>query len=461
VYGPDRFLALVAGRRVICAGRGDTVRNMGKTSRSKAKSRSTAGRRSAPRQGGAGTGDPGLDAIIVEVVRLARVEVRTIATGAEAEAWGSHLASLWTRGLSIGGPDPMELVGGGVVQALLRAGDQAAFAALCALASVADGPVGEAAGLAVRRLGERGTKAPAWKDELGSARPVQARLLREDVFDDGVSVLVEFELADGTLETLGVYVDHNLSGSAKGIFVGGSLREVADVLASAPDDGVEVRLDALSLEEAAARIREGLELTDMTLEAPVSEDYWELRALAGARLRSLPQGVGLPEREEVEPEQRQRLLEEFLASPEGSRFRGSVYEEDVAAFAIDFGADYLDGRPLRWSPVVVELFMTDWLPRKVAHDQEFFAAVPHVLREWVRFAGRTRGIPTHAIELTVGSVTEWAEELVEAAADPAGWGPAKMLASAMREAGVDAQDEQAVQAFIDELNARPAGLRHP
>ena len=353
----------------------------------------------------------------------------------------------------------MELVGGGVVQALLRAGDQAAFAALCALASVADAPVGEAAGLAARRLGERGTKPPAWKDELGSATPVQARLLREDVFDDGVSVLVEFELADGTLETLGVYVDHNLSGSAKDIFVGGSLREVADVLASAPDDGVDVRLDALSLGEAAARIREGLELTDMTLAAPVSEGYWELRSLAGARLRSLPQGVELPGREGVEPEERERLLEEFLASPEGSRFRGSVYEEGVVALAIDFGADYVDGRPLRWSPVVVELFMADWLPRKVAHDQEFFAAVPDALREWVRFAGRTRGIPAQAIELTVESVAEWAEELVEAATDPAGWGPAKMLASAMREAGVDAHDEQAVQALVDELNARPAGLR--
>jgi hypothetical protein len=115
---------------------------------------------------------------------------------------------------------------------------------------------------------------------------------------------------------------------------------------------------------------------------------------------------------------------------------------------------------LRWSPVVVELFMTDWLPRKVAHDPAFFAAVPDALREWVRFAGRTRGIPMDAIELTVDSVDTWAADLVEAAADPAAWGPAKVLASAMRDAGVDEHDEESVQGFIDDVNSRP-GAFHP
>lgn len=41
-----------------------------------------------------------------------------------------------------------------------------------------------------------------------------------------------------------------------------------------------------------------------------------------------------------------------------------VKARDVVELAIDFGADYNHGGPLRWSPVVVEVFMTNWLARK-------------------------------------------------------------------------------------------------
>ena len=37
----------------------------------------------------------------------------------------------------------------------------------------------------------------------------------------------------------------------------------------------------------------------------------------------------------------------------------------AVSLAINFCADYVDGRPLRWSPVVVELFLANWIPRKV------------------------------------------------------------------------------------------------
>jgi len=38
--------------------------------------------------------------------------------------------------------------------------------------------------------------------------------------------------------------------------------------------------------------------------------------------------------------------------------------DDLGWRMIYFGCDYSDGDPLRWSPVVVELFMADWLWRK-------------------------------------------------------------------------------------------------
>jgi hypothetical protein len=43
--------------------------------------------------------------------------------------------------------------------------------------------------------------------------------------------------------------------------------------------------------------------------------------------------------------------------------------------------------------------------------------------------------------------------MLEAAADPRSWGPAKSIVHAMLAEGVDMGDEAAVQEFIDRLNA--------
>jgi hypothetical protein len=67
--------------------------------------------------------------------------------------------------------------------------------------------------------------------------------------------------------------------------------------------------------------------------------------------------------------------------------------------AIDFASDYVDGRPLRWSPVVMKLFMFHWGPHDLV-DREVFAHVPAALDAWVRFAGRKNGLPEWAIEDT-------------------------------------------------------------
>src|SRR3954454_960896 len=316
-------------------------------SRGKASGRAKKRRRSGGGHPAQRNADPELKRIVGEVVRSARIDVETVDTATDGEAWASSLAGLWTRGPSIGGPDLAELVGGGVVRGLLRAGDEAALAALRALAAVVSPPLGAGAANAADALAAVGIPEPAWTGGLGAARPVQAKLMREDVFDDGVSVLVEYALSGAGFHTVGVYVDHNLSGSAKDIFIGGSMQEVADIVASAPDDGFGVRLDEISLGEAAARIRDGLELTDMTLGAPVSEDYWSLRSLAGARLRALPEDGTLPERREIEPEERQRLLEEFLASAEGKPWRSDPYAQDAVGFAIEFAADSAGGRAVR------------------------------------------------------------------------------------------------------------------
>jgi len=202
------------------------------------------------------------------------------------------------------------------------------------------------------------------------------------------------------------------------------------------------------------RIHAAIELTDMTFHPPVGVDYARLRALALLRASDLPLAdidVGAPE---VSAEERDRLFEEFLASPEAGGIKSGNDEAEIASLAIDFCSDYVDGQPLRWSPVVVELFMADWLPRKVLADRGLFDAVPDALEAWVTYAGRKRGIPGWAIARTAEAIPKWTDAMIEATGDRSAADPAKQFLAAAEDAGVDLTDERALASFIAGWNAR-------
>ena len=67
---------------------------------------------------------------------------------------------------------------------------------------------------------------------------------------------------------------------------------------------------------AAGRIGAAIELTEMTLDPPVSDDYARLRALAMLRVDEVSHVVAVPERDEMPHEERDRLRDEFLSAPE-------------------------------------------------------------------------------------------------------------------------------------------------
>ena len=318
------------------------------------------------------------------------------------------MISTW-HGPEIPGEDVDALFLPGFVRALEALGTAPALAVLRALGAVAAPRHAAAAQAAAGRLAAAGLPEPAWAGELAPPKPTAALLVHEEAFDDGVSVVVEF----GS-HTLGVYVDHNLGGLVKDVFLAGSLAEVRE---SFTTPGVSLR--ELDLAEARARVEAALYELDHTLDPPVSEDVGSLRALVEARLCVLPSGFDLPDPyREVPPEERQALLDGFLASPEGTRRQGDEAAEDVAALAIVFGADYNHGGPLRWSPVVVELFMLDWLARKVTREPGLFERVPDVLRDWVRYAVRRRGVPEDMLREAVDAVAHFEREMLETATSP-------------------------------------------
>ncbi len=142
---------------------------------------------------------------------------------------------------------------------------------------------------AADRLAATGVAEPPWRDFLGRSRPTAAALLYEPAFDDGVSVIVEFTEPGGDAHALSVFIDHNLGGAVKDVFL-------ADPIATLTiPEGDRVAIRDLDLGEARARIEDAFEALDLMLDPPVEEGVRSLRALVESRLRLLPDGVELPD----------------------------------------------------------------------------------------------------------------------------------------------------------------------
>ena len=125
---------------------------------------------------------------------------------------------------------------------------------------------------------------------------------------------------------------------------------------------------------------------------------------------------------------------------------------DLGYQIVTFSLDYVQGTALRFSPVMVEMFCLDWAPRKIAVDGDGLTLLPDVLAAWIRFVGRRRGIPEESIKTAVDAVYECAPEMIELSQDPDEWGPAKTMALALQERGIDMTDQAAVDDFIEEVN---------
>jgi hypothetical protein len=271
--------------------------------------------------------------------------------------------------------------------------------------------------------------------------------------------MVEFDGPAGP-STIGMVVDHNLGGLAKDTLVApAQMSEVLAKLQEGDDEPGRINYREIPVKEAAERWTEALETTDMTLDPPTSDDFDVLRALVTARLSKLPPGRGTPVPSEISEKERDQLLAQFLDSDETVGLWGSSSEdsrgdviEQLAQHILAFSLDYVLGTPLRFSPVMVEIFCLDWAPGKVAIDGDGFRLLPDVLAAWIRFVGRRRGIPDEAIAEAVEAAYEYAPEMIELSQDPEEWGPAKILVLGIQQRGIDPTDQAALDEFVDEVN---------
>ena len=395
--------------------------------------------------------------------KLARTmirEAKEITGPLDAELWGSSMLGLfWSAhdklSLAEAGSDPAVTFGGPLIEAMARIGSADARTALAVIETMDAGELGLRAGEIRKALPENpGETLPAWMTDLGKAVITDAAVMYEDVFDDACTVFLEARHPNGETHAIGVLIDNNLGEMATDVLLADSIDLVAEVVREhAPPEG-DVKLERIAPGVAAGRIHAAIELTDMTWDPPVSEEYADLRALALRRANETPGYVVPAEQAEISSAARAELMDEFLSSLEGAGFAPDGEDAYAVSLAIGFCAEYVDGRPLRWSPTVVELFMADWIPRKVLGDAELFERLPTSLDAWVRFAGRKLELPEWAIAATRKAIPQWHETMVRRSEDPASAGPAKQFMAAARAAGIDLENQDALNTFVAGWNAR-------
>ncbi len=398
----------------------------------------------------------GTDELARRLVRHAR----RLRGALEAEVWAADvLGAIWLRRNEVvlrrERPDYRLVMGIPLVEAIAGVGGVGARVALAAIGTVEDGELGLHARELADALSPDPEPLPAWLAELGCATIIGAAVMKDDVYDDVYTLWLQARHPRGDVHAVGVSIDNNLGAMATDLFLADSIDRVEEIMREHPDSA-ELKLERIKPGVAAGRIHAAVELTDMTWDPPVSEDYAGLRALALRRGDETPGYVVPDETPEVSHPERDRLRDEFLSSPEGANFAPDSEEAYAVSLAISFCVGYVDGRPLRWSPDVVELFMADWIPRKVLGDAELFDCLPVALDAWVRFAGRKSNVPDWAIAATQEAIPRWRDTMVRLSKDPAVAGAAKEFLTAAKDAGIDVEDADALTTFIAGWNARSA-----
>jgi hypothetical protein len=246
--------------------------------------------------------------------------------------------------------------------------------------------------------------APRWLATMGAIE-ITDTLIQTDPLGDGENLMVGWVWPDGPATTMIVYVDHNLGTMVKDAF---AIPEHFGAIAAdyRRIGGPHVSLAPISAADARARIAQAVETGERML-PPIQTDAWpSCRPMLDWLVSHMPAGGVGYVRPDWPQARRDQLLDEFIASP-FARVPGLTGSQvrELADPLMWFACDHGPGDPLRWSPVSVEIVLTDWYQRTVLHPHgQARQRVPDVLAAFVRFAHQRTGIPSDLTDDTLESV---------------------------------------------------------
>lgn len=251
-------------------------------------------------------------------------------------------------------------------------------------------------------LARRGAALPRW---IGGLADVQVTGVEEmaHVLGDGDNVLVGLRIPPHDELSLVIYVDHNMGGVVKDAFaVPDRLDGLVDQMRRAADDE-DMSWRTLDPAAARARLQDAIDSGARTW-PPFETDTWPAcRPLVEWGVRLLPEGATYEGPTLWSDDDTARLADDFLSSPEGARHRPRARRGMLDAL-LWYGTGYGKCDPLRWSPVSVEIVLTDWVPRKISAPERDLRLVPDVLRDLVRYGHGRLGIRADLTEQTLDAV---------------------------------------------------------
>ncbi len=380
-----------------------------------------------------------------------------------AETWASGMLDIFesTRERARLGRQESPPFEDAILERCRQRRDRQSLVVAAGLAAVLPHPLDERARGVVAEVRQSVT-GPAWIDTIGRSQPSRSWMV-SDVFGDQESLIIGFSHPGDPVEhAIVALVDHNLSGQVKDAWLAGDLDDVIGVWTSAADR--HMRIEEVPSDVALGRLRDAMVMSDVWNgdTALRTEEFAQHRALIWARLRRAGHRPepGAEVRVIGQPE-RQSIVEEFVESGPGRVVGESVPAADVellASYLVDLRCDY-EGRPFRWSPNVVEILLVDLIPRKLLLDPDQAAAIPAVMRAFVRFAGERTNLDPTFVEEILDAVDENEHDFLERIADPNEAGPAKAMLAALQARGVDLSDLDAVNAMLQGLG--PMRLPEP
>lgn len=395
-----------------------------------------------------------LEGIVTSFLAAIKKEITGLAGLAdplEAEMVASGVLSMWH------GDNPLERdarrdLGRAVIRRLSAGRDADHLAFLVALAATASPPLDVEAREAAERLREAKVPEPIWARAISRPALVDAWISTDELEDQSLLVAT-FVYERRPPHAVTAILDYNFHGLIRDCAVAADPAKIRQGWTEASRMPVRP-LDEQALADALAH---GIELYDMYLEPPVTEEGHQLMPLLRSRLRLLPEPRPIEE-PEVPDEARAEVVDDFVASPEAAGLPevGGGPATELARWLVDFACDYGAGDPLRWSPIAVEIVLADWLPRKAILEPAEVEVLPEVVRRFVRYAARRKGLADDVIAETLEAVDRFAPDFADGMADDEQAGPAKQLLLELRAAGIDPIDEAAVQRFIDARNAELA-----
>lgn len=385
-----------------------------------------------------------LERVLEPAVRQARGLART-RHPLEAELAASRIIGRWSRSEIVGQREPGEFLGQALIGYLETVGTNDALALAWGLGMVGRGSSIVDAWQVSERMEAAGHQRPSWAAMRTRAR-LESAWVATDVFGDQDMLVGRFSYEGEGAHDVALLIDHNLLGMLKDVAVHPASHRLRDRWERTRDIVVQDVTDR----EFSDRMDDAIRLLDMTWLPQVGEGAYLMRPLLDTRRMHLPRPKSL-KRRAVSRAARDRLYREFRTSDPAATLGRTA---DLARWAIDFAADY-QSDPLRWSPIVIELFLADWLPGKVDLEPDEVEAMPDVLRAWVRFVGEKRGFQVRHVTEMLAAVDAYEADFREAMGDSSRFGLAKSLAMQMQDDGVDFTDDAAVQAWVEAFNALP------